>query len=245
MFNSMFGRLTGNSSAPKETEEEKSKVFEENFIELKSRCNVLFSADPSQTHTESSMRRFLRAFGTIDNAFNHIVKYNKWRREYGVDRLSSEDPDILEEMAVGKVHLLRTRDLKGRPIIHIAARKHIANERDLDKLTKYTIYMLELTCQRIDESVIDNMCIVFDLKNFCMANMDYQFVKKLIWLLGRYYPERLGICLIVNAPVMFSGCWTIIRPWLNEVTASKVTFVNGEEQLCEYLNPDGLPPSDV
>jgi len=43
--------------------------------------------------------------------------------------------------------------------------------------------------------------------------MDYQVIKNLIWLLSRHYPERLGICLVLNAPTLFSGCWGIIKGW--------------------------------
>jgi hypothetical protein len=91
------------------------------------------------------------------------------------------------------------------------------------------------------EDVIDNFCIVFDLKNFSLTCMDYPLIKNIIWLLSRHYPERLGVCLIYNAPTVFSGCWAIIRGWLDENTSSKVTFVNSEEDLCQYLIPDILP----
>ena len=43
--------------------------------------------------------------------------------------------------------------------------------------------------------------------------MDYGFVKQLIWLLTKRYPERLGKCLIVNAPYIFMGCWLVIKLW--------------------------------
>jgi len=57
--------------------------------------------------------------------------------------------------------------------------------------------------------------------------MDYQFVKNLIWLLSHYYPERLGVCLIINAPTVFYGCWAVIKPWsaaLVAVTCEMVKF---------------------
>ena len=112
------------------------------------------------------------------------------------------------------------------------------------------------------EDVIDNFCIVFDLKNFSLTCMDYPLIKNIIWLLSRHYPERLGVCLIYNAPTVFSGCWAVIRGWvihvdlakiyqlfrffiyflqLDENTASKVIFVSSEEDLCQYLIPDILP----
>lgn len=74
-------------------------------------------------------------------------------------------------------------------------------------------FFQEKSCAKCDEDIIDNLCIIFDLNDFSTANMDYQFVKNLIWLLSRHYPERLGICLVINAPVLFYGCWTVIKPW--------------------------------
>ena len=61
--------------------------------------------------------------------------------------------------------------------------------------------------------MIDNLCIVFDLKEFGLSCMDYQMIKNLIWLLSRHYPERLGVCLILNSPGLFSGCWGVIKGW--------------------------------
>lgn len=224
--------------------EKSAEELEKDFVELKERCQIIFEADPSQVHTDSSIRRFLRAFIDVDVAFKMLLKCNKWRREFKVTALSPDDPDIATEMASGKVHILRCRDNKGRPVVYVAARKHNAYERDIDKLKKFLVFILESSCKKCDESVIDNLLLIFDLKGFTLSCMDYQFVKNLIWLLSRNYPERLGACIIINSPLIFTGCWTVIRPWLNDVTASKVTFVNDEHELCQYINPDALPPDD-
>ncbi|XP_025087454.1 CRAL-TRIO domain-containing protein C3H8.02-like [Pomacea canaliculata] len=216
----------------------------EKFLELKERCKILFEADPSQAHSDASLKRFLRAFTDVDVAMKQLLKCNKWRREYGVDSLSPDDPDIAAEMTTGKVHILRNRDNKGRPVVYVAVRKHNAYERDIEKLKKFLVYILESACKKCNESVIDNLLLIFDMKGFTMACMDYQFVKNLIWILSRNYPERLGACLIINSPLIFSGCWTVVRPWLNDVTASKVIFLAGEKELCQYINPDALPPDE-
>lgn len=71
----------------------------------------------------------------------------------------------------------------------------------------------EEACKKCFEEVVDNLCIVFDLKEFGLSCMDYQMIKNLIWLLSRHYPERLGVCLVLNAPTLFSGCWGIIKGW--------------------------------
>lgn len=217
---------------------------EEDFKDLKSRLEYIFKADPDQEHNDHSIRRFLRAFKTVDGAFTALLKHNKWRREYGVDSISPDEAEIKKEIDSKKIVICPHRDIEGRPVIYVAVRKHDVNNRDLDQFTRYIVYQLENACKRCYEDVIDNLCIVFDLKDFGLSCMDYQFVKNLIWLLSRHYPERLGVCLIWNAPSIFSGCWNIIKQSLDEVTANKVIFVNDEMELCKYLHPDILPSDD-
>ncbi|KAI5641135.1 CRAL/TRIO domain-containing protein [Phthorimaea operculella] len=219
--------------------EEPKPVNEEDFKLLKERMNMIASADPAQYHNDFSLKRYLRAFKTVDNAFQAILKTNKWRAEYGVAELH-EDKELIEKYS-NKARVLRHRDIAGRPIIYIPAKNHSSSDRDIDELTKFIVCCLEDASKRCFEEVIDNLCIVFDLNNFTVSCMDYQVLKNLIWLLSRHYPERLGVCLIVNAPTFFSGCWAVIKGWLDENTAGKVTFVNSEMDLCQYLIPDILP----
>lgn len=218
-----------------------ANVPEENFIELKNRLKLIFEADPEQYHNDASIKRFLRAFLTVDDAFQALLKCNKWRKEYGVTSISPNDPDIKKNLESKKALVLRHRDFQGRPVIYIPARQHCVTERDLNELTRFIVYTLEVACKKCFEEVIDNLCIIFDLKDFGLQCMDYQLVKNLIWLLSKHYPERLGICLIMNSPTIFAGCWSIIRGWLNEVTASKVVFINNEQELLKYIHPDILP----
>ncbi|CAD5112599.1 DgyrCDS1812 [Dimorphilus gyrociliatus] len=191
---------------------------DEEFLELKERCKPLFDEDPTQYHDDASLWRFLKAFKTSEFAYKMLLKTNKWREEMKVDELNITDPDVEKEFATGKGVLLSQKDNSGRPILYISAKKHNAYERDIDASTKFIVYMLEKAVKKCTPEC-DNLCIAFDLKDFCMSNMDYQFVKQLITVLGKYYPERLGICLILNAPMIFYGCWAIIRPWLVKIFA--------------------------
>ncbi|CAH2092064.1 unnamed protein product [Euphydryas editha] len=219
--------------------EDLAPVKEEDYRQLKERMTLIADADPTQYHNEYSLKRYLRAFKTVDNAFQAILKTNKWRAEYGVVNLH-ENKELIEKYS-NKARVLRHRDIVGRPIVYIPAKNHSSNDRSIDDLTKFIVYCLEDASKRCFEEVVDNLCIVFDLNNFTLSCMDYQVLKNLIWLLSRHYPERLGVCLIINAPVFFSGCWAVIKGWLDENTAGKVTFVNSEMDLCQYLIPDILP----
>ncbi|KAL0883990.1 hypothetical protein ABMA27_016040 [Loxostege sticticalis] len=219
--------------------EEPKPVNESDLKELKDRMNMIVSADPTQYHNDFSLRRYLRAFKTVDQAFQAIIKTNKWRAEYGVADLQN-DKELIEKYS-DKARVLRHRDIVGRPIVYIPAKNHSSSDRNIDDLTKFIVYCLEDASKRCFEEVVDNLCIVFDLNNFTLSCMDYQVLKNLIWLLSRHYPERLGVCLIINAPTFFAGCWAVIKGWLDENTAGKVTFVSSEMDLCRYLIPDILP----
>ncbi|XP_013134804.1 PREDICTED: CRAL-TRIO domain-containing protein C3H8.02 [Papilio polytes] len=219
--------------------EEPKPVNEEDFKLLKERMNLIVSADPAQYHNDYSLRRYLRAFKSVDSTFQAILKTNKWRTEYGVAELH-ENKELIDKYN-DKARVLRHRDIVGRPIIYIPAKNHSSSDRNIDDLTKFIVYCLEDASKKCFEEVVDNLCIVFDLNNFTLSCMDYQVLKNLIWLLSRHYPERLGVCLIINSPAFFAGCWAVIKGWLDENTAGKVTFVNSEMDLCKYLIPDILP----
>uniref|UniRef100_A0A0K8TTA3 Putative phosphatidylinositol transfer protein pdr16 n=1 Tax=Tabanus bromius TaxID=304241 RepID=A0A0K8TTA3_TABBR len=220
------------------SQENAQPVNPDDLTDLKNRMKLISEADPKQYHNEYSLKRYLRAFKTVDAAFQAILKTNKWREEYGVKNLAETDA-VKENM--DKARVLRHRDCIGRPVIYIPAKNHNANERNIDDLTKFIVYCLEEACKKCFEEVTDNLCIVFDLNEFSTACMDYQLIKNLIWLLSKHYPERLGACIIINSPTIFSTIWPVIRAWLDDNTAKKVVFVNSEEELCKFLIPDILP----
>jgi len=52
----------------------------------------------------------------------------------------------------------------------------------------------------------------------------------------------LGQLYIVNAPYVFSACWTIVKGWLDEKTRKKITVMsNGHEKvLLEHVDESQL-----
>lgn len=52
-------------------------VKDEDVQELKKRLKMIADADTDQNHNEFSLKRYLRAFKTVDEAFKAILKTNK------------------------------------------------------------------------------------------------------------------------------------------------------------------------
>ncbi len=124
---------------------------------------------------------------------------------------------------------------------------HFNNGRDdLIGFTKFVAYLIETATKRCrthltelsSEGSIesDNLCVIADLQGLSTSNIDYQGMKSTFWLLNVHYPERLGICLLLNCPLIFKACWYLIKSWLPPRTRDKVKFVNGHDDLREYVN---------
>jgi hypothetical protein len=88
---------------------------------------------------------------------------------------------------------------------------------------------------------IESVTVIFDMDGFSMKNMDYQHVKFLINLLQNYYPECLGLALIINSPWLFNSCWFIIKPWLDPVVEQKIHFIKNLDDLNKYIDLEYLP----
>ena len=47
-------------------------------------------------------------------------------------------------------------------------------------------------------------------------------------ILQDHYPERLGQAICLNPPWMFSVFWSMIKPFMDARTLSKIKFLNAE-----------------
>jgi len=83
--------------------------------------------------------------------------------------------------------------------------------------------------------------LIFDLTGFTLANMDYDVIKFMIKIFTEFYPETLGVMLVVNSPWIFKSCWKIVKPWLDPLVAKKIVFISSEK-LVNYVDPAILPP---
>ena len=52
-----------------------------------------------------------------------------------------------------------------------------------------------------------------------------------IQVMGRHYPERCHKIFLVNAPWSFSVVWSLIKPFLDPVTANKVGSTTALQRL--------------
>lgn len=65
----------------------------------------------------------------------------------------------------------------------------------------------------------------------------YSFVNIASKMCQDSYPEILGQMFIINTPMLFSGVWAIVKPWLDDKTKAKIKILgsNYKKTLLEYV----------
>lgn len=174
----------------------------------------------------------------MEDAYRAIVRHAQWREENDVDNYRNFDVSVEAQ----KRKALLGRDKGGRPVIFVLARRHKTSDRDLDELHRYIIATIEDSINSANPNE-QRIVMVFDLAGFTFDCMDYEAVKLLISVLGYNYPESLEVVHIINEPWIFKACWTIIRGWLDPVTAAKVNFIP-QSSLSEHID-ESATPTDI
>ncbi|KAJ7640821.1 CRAL-TRIO domain-containing protein [Mycena polygramma] len=211
-------------------------------------------------HDEATLLRFLRARKfDVAKAKEMLLAAEKWRKEFGVDELvRTFDFKELEEVDKYYPQYYHSMDKSGRPIyierIGNLNVKALYACTSLERLLQHLVVEYEsfLTsrlpaCSAAAGHPVDTSLTILDLGGVSLSNFirvkDY--VAAATHIGQNYYPEILGAFYIINAPWAFTAVWAAIKPWLDEVTVSKVHIVGGPSayrpRLLAQIAPESLP----
>lgn len=211
--------------------------------------SMLPAEEAARASTDQCLSRWVRANDCdVDAASKGMMNYANWyikKPQYGEDEgmqavAQGKGAELVpNEIAAKKAFVIPdVKDADGRPIIMIHVRKHDPNEEtyDIERLTLFAVHLIESAVASM-VAPVDTLCCVFDLGDIGMVNVDMKAVKRILYLLTNMYPERLGRCYLLDAPVLFSASWAIISPMLKENTVRKIQFVD-REGLSEVFGED-------
>ncbi|OUM59559.1 hypothetical protein PIROE2DRAFT_14861 [Piromyces sp. E2] len=191
---------------------------------------------------DTLLTRFIVARkGKVNDALKMLLNALIWRVTYDIEGLCKKGERIIakEEFSCGKVYFYKY-DKEGRFVTYIHVSKHIKDVRPQIETEKMTILSME-TVRLILNKENPTACMVFDMNGFSMQNMDYGFIRFLLNCFQNYYPEMLGVALIVGAPWIFYGCWKIIKQLLDPVVANKVQFIKDKSEIKNYIDESEIP----
>lgn len=94
---------------------------------------------------------------------------------------------------------------------------------------------------------VDKFTYVMDMKGLSLSVLNtstFSAFKEICRIDQNYYPETLGIMLIVNAPTVFSVFWSTCKSFVHPNTRAKIKIVRPNktpETLLQYVDADVLP----
>ncbi|KAF8960231.1 CRAL-TRIO domain-containing protein [Flammula alnicola] len=208
--------------------------------------------------TDAMLLRFLRArkFDLV-KAKEMLLNAEQWRKDFGVDDLI-KNFDFKEKAEVDKYYpqFYHKCDKDGRPLyverlgmLDIKALyAATTQERQLQRLVfEYEKSMMERlpACAAACGHPVETYCTILDLGGVSLSNFyrvkDYVFAASSV---GQdRYPETMGKFYIINAPWAFSAVWTVIKPWLDEVTVKKIDILGSgyRDTLLKQIPVENLP----
>lgn len=85
---------------------------------------------------------------------------------------------------------------------------------------------------------IQTQVIVQDLKNVSMKIdlMALRLFRRTMESNSSYYPERLKVIYMINAPYTFTTIWSMVKSWLDPNTAKKIKIIGSN--YLEVLKKD-------
>ncbi|THH03040.1 hypothetical protein EW145_g6578 [Phellinidium pouzarii] len=97
------------------------------------------------------------------------------------------------------------------------------------------------------ERVVDNIVIIVDLKDFGLGKFWQMknLVRDSFQMSQDYFPETMGLLVVINAPYSFAAIWNAVRPWVAKETQDKVRIFGADYKpfLLEHIDAENLPES--
>jgi hypothetical protein len=190
---------------------------------------------------DTMLLRFLVARkNNASEAFRMLANCLVWRgKEFKLHDLMriGESGIKLSLLQKGQV-CFRGVDKENRLLVHIEVGLHCKNAQTPQEMNQYVIYMIEVG-RTLMPAGTETFTIVFDMSKFSFASIDMPGIYFVISCLANYYPESLGCCLIVNAPMVFHGVFKVIKSWLDAGIVAKIRFIK-QKELSNYIQPEYL-----
>ena len=170
---------------------------------------------------KDNLCRFLVARNNdLDKSYDMAAAALKWRSEVKPSTLTVADFPTANAQGVWR---FAGHAKNGWPIILSRAALWDSYAYSVEEYIKFVACFMETNTKRMDPSNPHGQrhFIIFDMKGM-KYRCDMQKQRQLIKIANDYYPERLGIALVINANALFWGLWKLISPWMDKATSEKV-----------------------
>ncbi|GFF26465.1 CRAL-TRIO domain-containing protein C23B6.04c [Aspergillus udagawae] len=178
--------------------------------------------------TRECLLRYLRATKwSVTEAITRLQRTLTWRREYGLEKLTSDYISIENE--TGKQVILGY-DIHARPCLYLLPSNQ--NTEKSDRQVEHLVYMLERVIELMGPDQETLALIVNFNETKSGQNASLGQAKQTLNILQNHYPERLGRALVINVPFVIWGFFKLITPFIDPLTREKLKF---NEDLRQHV----------
>ena len=183
--------------------------------------------------------RFLRARKyKPDQANDMLNNHLEWCRKWLPNQVKQED--VNEKAMLSGCWRYLGKGSHGYPVAWVQTKYWNPHDYSKDEYETYVAYFSAMLERQMTSQT--QHVIVFDMSGWAIWHGSYlSYIKRLIDIAQNQYPERLFRVLMINSPFLFRASWVVIKPWLDPVTASKVVFVSGVEQITKEFDDIEFP----
>ncbi|KAK6149423.1 hypothetical protein DH2020_016948 [Rehmannia glutinosa] len=186
-------------------------------------------------YQRENLLRFLKARdGNLSNAHNMLIDCLNWRIQNEIDDILTKPinpTDLYRAIRDSQLVGMSGYSKEGLPVIAVGVGLSTFDKASPSATKKYGRYIG--TCIKI-----------LDMTGLKLSALNQiKLLSAISTIDDLNYPEKTETYYIVNAPYIFSSCWKVVRPLLQERTRKKVQVLSGSgrDELLKIMDYESLP----
>ncbi|MFS7946428.1 putative CRAL-TRIO lipid binding domain, CRAL/TRIO domain, CRAL/TRIO domain superfamily [Helianthus anomalus] len=208
-----------------------------------------------QGYPTEALVRFLKARdGNVPKAHKMLVDSLDWRIQNEIDNILSKPivpVDFYSGIRDSQLIGMSGYTKEGRPVIAVGVGRSTYDKASIHyyvqshiQINEYRDRIILPAATKKFERHISTCVKVLDMTGLKISQLGQL---KLLTVISSSddlnYPEKTDTYYIVNAPYIFSACWKVVRPLLQERTRKKVQVLSGcgKDELLKIMDYDSLP----
>ncbi|GFQ03074.1 phosphatidylinositol/phosphatidylcholine transfer protein sfh2 [Phtheirospermum japonicum] len=206
-------------------------------------------------YRRETLERFLKARdGNVSNAHKMLMDCLNWRVQNEIDDILAKPinpTDLYRAVRDSQLTGMSGYSKEGLPVIAIGVGRSTYDKASIHSYVQSHIQMNEYRDRVILPSATKKFgryvgtCIkILDMTGLKISALNQIKLLSVISTIDDLnYPEKTETYYIVNAPYIFSACWKVVRPLLQERTRKKVQVLSGSgrDELLKIMDYESLP----
>lgn len=208
-----------------------------------------------QGYAQQTLERFLKAReGNVQKANKMLLDCLSWRVQNQIDNILAkpiEPREVYNAVRESQLMGMTGYCKKGRPVFAIGVGLSGYDKASADKyvqshiqINEYRDQVLLPNASKKYGSYIGPCLKILDMTGLKLSALNRIKILTMISTVDDLnYPEKTETYYIVNAPYVFSACWKVVKPLLQERTRRKIQVLQGcgREELLKVMDYDVLP----